>query len=237
MSPRPASRRAAKGDKFQLSEEQKKSLAASAVSIAIMPPSAGYQMDMRVGIFNNLDVGLRYSINAVKADAKLRLFHSGDADSESDGPGRKSKDIALGFGVTKYIYPTSYDAFGAMKLDDFSRWDFEVPLYVSIDVSRYFGVYGAARYIYSRTNFDQHYKVQSASCCSDQPTVTDTVTKSRVDMHFGGGTMGMRVGNHRFSWMLELTIGVTRARTLLLGDIVDLGGLTIYPATGFALTF
>lgn len=225
---------------FELTNEQKIRIAINSVTLAMMNPYPSVHMDARLGVLPRLDVGMRYSVDAVRADAKFNFFHDGANDPE-DGLPRRSKDIAIGFIVSKQLYqPAVGDMMGMIRLDNFNRWDFEVPLYVSIDVSRYFGVYGAGRYRYTTASFDQHVRYttpDSCGCNDGQPTSTVVTTPTRMTSHFYGGTVGMRVGSARFSWMLEVTVGHTAGKTRLVDQDVELGGLTLYPSTGIALTF
>jgi hypothetical protein len=221
----------------ELSDAQKREIAIHSVSLAAMSPYPSAQIDARLGVLPRFDVGMRYSIDSVRADAKFNFFHDG-ADDPEDGLPRKSKDIAIGFIVSKQLFAQPVgDMMGMIRLDNFNRWDFEVPLYVSIDVSRYFGVYGAGRYRFSYVSFNQNIAHVDNCGCGTAPTTSVEVLPTKLESHFYGATAGFRVGSARFSWMLELTVGNTVARTKLLGQDVEMGGLTIYPATGIALTF
>src|SRR5690606_22256004 len=132
--------------------------------------------------------------------------------------------------VSKQLFqPAVGDMMGMNRLDNFNRWDFAIPLYVSIAVSRYFGVYGAGRHRYSIVSSAQHVRYRNDCGCGDQPTTPTVTTPSRMQAHFYGGTVGMRVGSARFSWMLELTVGHTTAKTRLLDQEVEMGGLTLFP--------
>jgi hypothetical protein len=222
---------------FTLSDNQKRVLAMTSLALATLPPSPSAQLDVRYGLLPRLDIGLRYSIDSVRADAKLNFYHDGVDDPE-DGLPRRSKDLALGFAVSKQLFkPGVTDIMGAVTLDNFDRWDVEVPLYVSIDVSRYFGVYGGGRYQFSHITFDQSVTTTNDCGCGQMPTTTVTKTPTQMTRHFYGGTAGIRVGSSRVSWLLELTVGNTVASANLLGTNVQMGGLTLYPATGIALTF
>ncbi|MBK7865037.1 MAG: hypothetical protein IPJ65_41845 [Archangiaceae bacterium] len=222
---------------FELSDKGKRSIAIHSVSLAAMTPYPSVQVDARLGVLPRLDVGMRYSVDSVRADAKFNFFHDGVDDPE-DGLPRRSKDIAIGFMVSKQLFSQPVgDMMGMIRLDNFNRWDFEIPLYVSIDVSRYFGVYGAGRYRFSYVSFNQNIGHVTSCGCSEAPVHTVEVIPTKLVSHFYGATAGMRVGSARFSWMLELTVGHTSAKTKLLGENVEMGGLTLYPATGIALTF
>ncbi len=222
---------------YDIPQAEKRKIAIHSVSLAAMNPYPNVHLDMRLGVLPRFDVGLRYSIDAVRADAKWNFFHDGVNDPE-DGLPRRSKDIALGIAVSKQLFaPAVGDMMGMIRLDHFNRWDVEIPLYVSIDVSRYFGVYGAGRYRYTTMTFDQHVSTVTDCGCGTGPQHSTVTTKSSMQSHFYGATAGMRVGSARFSWMLEITLGHTNAKTYLLGEEVEMGGLTFYPATGIALTF
>jgi hypothetical protein len=232
-----AIQQAANNQPVGLTDAQRRVVAATTLALATMPPSPGFQVDARVGVLPRFDVGMRYSVDSVRADAKLNFYHDAVDDPE-DGLPRKSKDIAIGFAVSKQLFkPGVSDMYGSVTFDNFNRWDIEVPLYVSIDVSRYFGIYGGGRYQYSRITFDETVTQMQTCGCGGAPTLTQTKTASGMTRHFYGATAGIRVGSARFAWMLELTVGNTVATANILGSDVQLGGITVYPATGIALTF
>jgi len=222
---------------YDIPQAEKRKIAINSVALAAMSPYPNVHVDARLGVLPRFDVGLRYSIDAVRADVKFNFFHDGVNDPE-DGLPRKSKDIAIGLAVSKQLFaPAVGDMMGMIRLDNFNRWDVEVPLYVSIDVSRYFGVYGGGRYRYTTMTFNQNVSTVTDCGCGDAPVHSTVTTASRMQAHFYGATVGMRVGSARFSWMLEITMGHTQAKTNLLGQDVMIGGLTFYPSTGMALTF
>ena len=45
---------------------------------------------MRTGVLPNMDVGVRYSINAVRLDAKYRFLHLDDGPNVPDGSQRSN---------------------------------------------------------------------------------------------------------------------------------------------------
>jgi hypothetical protein len=235
---------AVKQEQFVLSEDTKQQLFTSGIALAVMPPSWMYETGVRVGVVNNLDVGFRYSVNSVRADVKWRPFHWGDPDTR-ESPAYKSRDLAIGFGISRYIFQSPIiEALDYVKLGDFDRWDFEFPLYASIDFNPYVGIYLNPKYVYSHTTLDEELvslseltnEMVAGRCCGDVIQL-DTRLPSQVDMHFWGGTVGIKAGHPKVYGFLELTVGYAKAETYLLGEKRDLGGLMIQPNLGVAFAW
>lgn len=229
---------------FVLDEKTKQQLFTSGIALAVMPPSTIYETGVRVGLVDNLDVGLRYSVNSLRLDVKWRPFHWGDPDTRAS-PAARSRDLAIGFGVSKYIFHSPLvEALDYVKLGDFDRWDFEFPLYASVDFNPYFGLYFSPKYIFSHTTLDEELVAISelantaidGQCCGEVVTL-DTRIPSRVDMHFWGATAGLKAGHPKVYGFLELTVGYARAETFLLGEKRDLGGLMLQPNLGVAFAW
>ena len=229
---------------FVMEEKTKQQLITSGIALAVMPPSTMYETGVRVGLVNNLDVGFRYSINSVRLDAKWRPFHWGDDDSRAS-PAARSRDLAIGFGVSRYIFTSPLvEALDTVKLGNFDRWDFEFPLYASVDFNPYFGIYLNPKYVFSRTTLDEELVAISevvngavdGRCCGEAIAL-DTRLPARVDMHFWGATAGIKAGHPKVYGFLELTVGYAKAETVLLGEKRELGGLMLQPNLGVAFAW
>lgn len=211
-------------DGFHVNEERKDQLVTSAIALVAMPPTTAWEVSGRYGVVQNLDVGLRWSMNTLRADAKYRLIHLGDREEEGAGHGR-SFDVAVGLAGSKVFFANPVMGFlEKVKLADFSRWDVEVPVYVSADVNPYFGVYVAPKWVYSHTDFGLLFDESE-------------LLPGAVDTHFLGSTVGVRAGVPKLSVYLEVTGGKTFAKPTVLGRPRDLGGVTLYPAIGLAGSF
>lgn len=235
---------AVKQNQFVVKEETKQQLFTSGIALAVMPPSAIYETGVRVGLVDNLDVGLRYSVNSLRLDVKWRPFHWGDPDSRAS-PAERSRDLAIGFGVSKYIFTSPLvEALDYVKLGDFDRWDFEFPIYASIDFNKWVGLYLNPKYIYSHTQLDEELvtisevanEVIDGQCCGEVVTL-DTRLPAQVDMHFWGATVGIKAGHPKVYGFLELTVGYARADTFLLGEKRNLGGVMVQPNIGLAFAY
>ncbi len=224
------------GQPYVLTADDKDALGTAAIALALFPPSAMFELNGRVGIIRNFDVGFRYSGSSLRGDLKLRVHHSGDAE-DWDEPRGRSYDVALGVAVAKYMMNAPIEgAFGGVKLDDFNRWDLEVPVYFNADWNSHIGIYFVPKFLYSRTTMRQTFYARPCEC-AEGGTQPEVVTRSSVDMMFYGATMGLRFGGWRVSGMLELTVGNTEASPVLFGKKRTLGGATIQPNVGLAVTF
>jgi len=225
----------ADGQPYVLTADDKEALGTAAIALAMFPPSSVYEINGRVGLIRNLDIGFRYSVNSMRADAKLRVHHSGDAEGWDEPRGR-SYDVAIGVGVSKYMLGSAIEAaFGGVRLDEFNRWDLEVPVYFNADWNSHIGVYFVPKFLYSRTTMRQTFLAKPCQC--SEGMVPEVVTQAKVDMMFYGATLGLRFGGWRVSGMLEVTVGNTEASPVLFGKKRTLGGATIQPNIGLAVTF
>ncbi len=237
-----------KNEQFVFTEDDEQALLTAGIALAVLPPSPMSELSVRVGVVDNLDVGLKLSTNAIRADAKYRLFHSGADDLHpvasgkgidawlSRVPGGPSGDIAVGLGASYYFFKNPVtDLLGYVKMDDFKRFDLDGAVYLSWDASTWFSLYGAPRYVFSRTTMDQ--TLVRLSYEAGALVRTDIALPAQVDTHFVGATVGVRIGHPVVSVYLELTMGNTFAAAHVLGATRELGGFTVYPAGGLALAF
>jgi hypothetical protein len=224
----------ADGEDYTLSLEDQQALLGAGISLAVAPPGVNYEFMARTGLAKNLDVGVRYSSTELRADAKFRFLHGGDERPELHEVERSSKDLAIGLGISRQIFSGPLvEALSFVQMDDFSRWNLEIPLYASIDVGDVFKVYAAPKYIYGRTNIEQTL-IQAEEQAGRITNLPGTVP-SRVDSHFWGSTVGVAVGYRYVHLFAELTGGYTSAKADVLGQERDLGGATLYPAFGIAI--
>ncbi|MGI5864785.1 MAG: hypothetical protein ACOX6T_22435 [Myxococcales bacterium] len=203
----------------------------SALELALMPPAAIWQLQARTGILDDLDVGLRYSTTQLRLDTKYRFHHAGDDE-------RRSSHAAIGFAVSKYLFSNPvFDWLGYIKIDGFSRWDFEVPLLYSFEYRRSFMFYCGAKYIYTRFSLDENlYNLQRKVVeLADQPAIVDQVDS---DMHFFGSVLGLGGGYKYVYVFTELSFGYVHSTPEMYSFIDkqkkprDLGGVSIYPSIG-----
>ncbi len=219
-----------RGEPYALSEESQERMFTAGVALAVAPPGANNELMVRAGVVEDLELGLRYSGISLRLDGKYRILHGGDPDLGTAVEGT-SYDLALGVGVARHIFRSNkiLDLLEVVQVNDFSRFDVEVPLYMSVDWKDIFKLYAAPKYIYSHTTLDQRlvdYAAQGGESTSLPATVSS---------HFVGSTLGVAVGYKYVHVYGELTGGYTALRPRFLGKEHDLGGVTLYPAIGIAV--
>lgn len=218
---------------YTLSDQEKEDLITAGIALAVLPPSSVYTISLRTGVLPNMDAGVRYSVNAVRLDAKYRFLHLDDGPNVPDGS-QRSFDVALGIAGSKYLFDNPVSkALEFVHLGDFSRWDVEVPLYISWELGHIAHLYGGPRYIFSRTTFDA-ILVNTAEQATNI-TGLDLTLPEEVDVHFFGASAGVMFG-YKYAYLaLELTGGYTSCRPVVLGKRRDLGGPTLYPSAALVI--
>jgi hypothetical protein len=214
------------GRPYTLSEEAQQKLLTAGVSLMVAPPGANPELMVRVGVVDRVDVGLRYSGISLRADAKVQLFHGGDD--------ARSYDVALGLGAARHFFSSPVlDVLEVVEMGDFSRYDVEVPLYVSVDFGDIFKLYGAPKYVYSHTRLDA--RLVDYSQQGKPVSGFDASLPATVGSHFVGSTVGMALGYRYVYLFAELTGGYVSCKPNLFGAERQLGGVTFYPAFGLAV--
>jgi len=224
--------------KVTVTDAEMDKMVTAGAALAAFPPSAGYEYTMRVGVFEDFDVGGKYSLNAVKLDGKYRIVHMGEQDvaEPPDEETHDSFDVAVGLGGTKYIFANPVvQLLDYVNMGNFDRYDLEVPVYISVDLGSHFGLYLVPKWIYSHVKFDEKLVSTAQECACH--TGVDTTLPATVDVNFLGATAGLNAGWRRFKVFAEITAGHTFAKPFLFGKYRDLGGTTLYPSVGFAITF
>jgi hypothetical protein len=225
------------GQPYHLPEAEAQKLLGVGMALAVAPPGPANELMLRAGLLesNTLDVGLRLSSTSLRFDGKVRLVHGGDPDlSPLPDHQRKSYDLALGVGVSRHLFKSPVlDALEVVKIDEFSRWDVEVPVYLSMDLGDIFKLYAAPKYIYSRTSLDS--KLVDLSQSGQDVTGFDLALPARVSSHFYGASLGFALGYKYVHLYAELTGGYTDCRPVVFGQQRDLGGVTLYPSVGLAI--
>lgn len=222
------------GQPYALSEQDQQALLTAGIALAVAPPGSSQELMGRVGLTHGLEAGVRLSTTSVRVDGKLRLLHWSDPDSVPESQ-RRSVDVALGLAGSRHLFRSPvFDLLEVVRMDDFSRYDLEVPLYLSAEWGGIFKLYGAPKYVYGRTELDQ--RLVATSNQGQALTGFDVALPSQVDSHFFGASAGLAVGYKVVHLYAEITGGYTLCRPFVLGQVRDLGGPTFFPAVGLVVT-
>ncbi|HEX8704220.1 MAG TPA: hypothetical protein VF815_35635 [Myxococcaceae bacterium] len=220
------------GTRVELSEEDQRKLLTAGIALAVAPPGPVTEVMIRAGVVENLDMGLRYSSGSLRLDAKYRFLHRGTQQRGSERE-QGSFDMAIGLGLARHSFKSrALDLLEVVEIDDFSRYDVEVPLYLSAEAGEVLKLYASPKYIYSRTSLDQQlvdYSMQGKDVAG-----FDVSLPARVNSHFVGSTFGAALGYKYVHLYAELTGGYTFCKPRVFGEKRNLGGPTFYPAVGIA---
>lgn len=220
------------GESVALSEEIQQRILTSGVALAVAPPGVVNELMIRAGLADNLDVGFRYSGISMRLDTKFRFLHRGDGADVPEAK-RQSFDMAIGLAGARHSFESPVlDVLKIVQVDDFKRYDVEVPLYISKDWGDIFRLYAAPKYVYSHTSLDE--KLVNFAEQGKNVTGFDARLPTSVKSEFVGSTFGLSVGYKYVHVFAELTGGYTLCRPNLFGARRNLGGATFYPAVGIA---
>lgn len=208
---------------YAVTDQDKQELISAAVALVVNPPSVGWEGGVRAGVLPDLDLGLRYSVNALRGDVKYRFFQDAQPGSRLD--------VAAGLAVSRYLFSNpAVEVLEFVQMGDFSRWDVEVPVYASREWGEWLRIYGAVKYIYSRTELDENLVATA-----DQATYLTGIDFRLNDVlhtHFVGGTAGLKIGYRYVYFVAELTAGYALGSVRVLGAERSLAGPVLFPALG-----
>jgi len=197
----------------------------------VQPPSVGFTLAAAYGINERFELGLRTSGSAVRGHVRFQWLRI--------APGIYG---SAGFGVSGYLFgfPLQTVSQDAVKVDAFSRWDFDLPIHLGYS-GRYFHIWGGPKLIFSTYDSDLTVCTDARGAgCNRRAAVTLGGTAAYVT-----GQLGMAVGYRRFWIAAELTVGRVGAS----GDVGITGsgasdegefaheGLVVSPSVGFISWF
>lgn len=200
---------------YKPSTEDQRRMLGAAVGLALSSPGVNPDLMLRVGILRNLDAGLRWSGLAAHLDAKYR-FLGGEEPNDFQG--------AVSVGVSKALYSgLVFDVLEKLDIDDYSRWNVEVPVIFGKRLGDVGHVWFGPKYVLSRYSVDA--SLQNVGVV---PTTSGT-------FHHLAGFVGAGVGYKHVFLFGELTIAKMWAKPEIFGEKVDLGGIVVVPAVGLMI--
>jgi hypothetical protein len=193
------------------------------VALLLNPPAFGYHMSFAYVPWKRLEVSLRYASSTLRLATRYQVL-----DREAGDP----IDMSIGIGASRFTYSVPFaDYVPILKVEDFTRWQFDVPLLIGMQ-NRWFRVWGGPRF--AMTFFDMSLKLDLQV---EEPVLASMSGHS----YYAGGQAGIGFGYRWIFFAFELTvvesIGSARfdapAMTESPRHDVDLSTLVVYPSFGF----
>ena len=191
------------------------------MQLLLSPPSVGYHLSLAYVPWRRLEVSLRYAGSAVRLGTRYQLL------DRAAGP----FDLSIGVGASRFTYavPIS-DYVPILKMNDFTRWQFDVPLLMGAQ-NRWFRTWLGPRFVATFFDADMSLDLQV-----EQPVLASMSGSA----YYIGGQGGLGFGYRWIFIAFELTItemiGSANFSAPLITDspsrTVNLSGLVIYPSLG-----
>ena len=207
-------------DQRAVSNDEKRKIFEGAAAIAINPPAAVAHVGLDYGVAENWEVGLRLATSGVRVAGRVQLLKQAEA----------GVDLSIGVGLGRALFtPPVHSVFDSVTVDDFSRWNVDLPMAVGRHGSWY-RVWGGPRLLWSHVSQTMTLTLQDFG--TPEPIRTTGTVSGRA--LYVGGQAGAALGYRSFFVGPELTV------TYLFGsadvdafggrDNVSVGSWVVYPA-------
>lgn len=201
-------------DGRSLSEGEQRQLVAAGTTLAIMPPSFPTWIDAAYGVVPDLEVDLRLATGAFwRLGGRYQLLHQA----------RDRLDLSLGLAVGRSAFELPMPSWLSdyVRLDDFVRWSFELPLALG-QRSDYLRWWVGPRLVYWRSATAVSLRV---------PQRPIEVASARAGGLTLGGQAGLALGYRKVFLGAEVTL----AQAVGGADLRYLGATTEVPLGSFIL--
>ncbi len=217
----------ANNESATLTEEEYRQVFDSFLAYMMFKPAFATEFAARVGVFEGVDVGMRYNGAAFKGDVKLRLFQSQDERnvvSVMAGVGRQTIELPF-----KLEYVT---------LTEFERTDADLAVMWGMEPFSFLRFYAGPRMIFSWVSaipkIDQELLDVAPAEYQDYAPTKYFNDETIV---YAGATTGLMLG---YDWIwanLELTGMYMAFQPTIIDQTRDLSGFQLAPVAGLMLEF
>jgi hypothetical protein len=208
------------GTNYMPTDEDRQQYADAMIGLALSAPGAGVDLMLRYGLGAHLDLGVRYTTTGFHGDVKWQFLGSNAADVYG-----WSGAVSLGYANHSFS-GLVFDVLELVKIDDFSRHDFEVPLILGKRFGRFGRTWFGPKFIAAKVHIDA-----TLAKLSDEPLDTDGW------IYYVGGFAGVSAGYKGIEAYVELTAMNMVAKPTIFGRERDLGGLVVMPSFGIMARF
>ena len=212
-------------DTSPLSRDEQREVMQTTLGVLLFQPALLTIFDLRYGVAEKVDLGLKLAGAATRLEGKYWLQHQ-----------EGGLDVALNLGLTRHseigssVAKKGFDFLESVDLAAFKRRDIDGAILLSSDAKKKWGFYGAIRYLAAFVKAETSFS---------KVLTQEDITEIDVDetMHHYGGTAGVRATLGPVQLMVELTIMRLAFSPTILDEEVQLGGYIVEPAAGLSVSF
>ncbi len=216
------------GDRFEqaeetgnaISERDQREAFETSLALLLFTPGVSTEFMGRIGVVDNVDVGLRYAGSLLKTDAKWQLLGK---------PGEPEVALNLGyayhFGFAASALKSAYSLLDYTGLSDYSRHDLDAGVIASRSWGDWLELYFAGRTIVSFVGLDGDIEKVETTLGVDSTDLDSRIV-------YAGGTAGIMLGYKYLFLNAELTVMKVVFEPNIMGQATDLGGWLVSPLLG-----
>jgi hypothetical protein len=203
-----------------LTDDEKRKIFAGAAAIAVNPPAAIGHFGFDYGVAPRWEVGLRLATSGARLSARTQLLKQDE----------QGVDLSIGLGLGHALFtPPVHNVFADVTVDDFSRWNIDVPVALGRHGSWY-RVWGGPRLLWSHVSQSMTLTLRDLAT-SQEIRTSGTVSGSAL---YVGGYAGAALGYRSFFVGPELTVtylfGSADVNAFGSPSTVSIGSWVVYPA-------
>jgi hypothetical protein len=203
-----------------ITEDEQLQALETAMALVLFTPMPSTEFAARIGMKNEMDVGLRYAGSLIKADLKKMFINHKEGLDLSGVVG-----YAYHLGIGSSVAETAFSVVEFVRLGDYSRHDVDAAVIVGRDWGQWLTLYGSARTMVSFISLDSDIEMVE--------TVTGAPSSSiKNKMFHAGGAGGLFIGKRPLFLTAELTVMRVIFRPTVLGEEIDLSGYMVTPTAG-----
>ncbi len=194
----------------------------AAAATLLNPPSATPHVGVGFTVVDNLEISLRYATSSLRLGSRYQFLNKA----------KHGIDASAGLGLGYFVLDLPLDAIPIIKLEDFSRFQVDVPIVFGTRGSWY-RLWGGPRFMYTRFGTELKLEIEASSTVSAK---TELASFSGNGFYVGGQA-GVAVGYKYVFLAFEFTF----VRLIMNGDLsvlqkpvekFDLSSNIVYPSLG-----
>lgn len=205
-----------------LTEAEVQQVYQAATATVLNPPSATPHVGIGFTVVDNLEVSLRYATSSLRLGGRYQFLNKA----------KHNVDASVGLGLGYFVLDLPLDSIPIVKLEDFSRFQLDIPLVFGTRGSWY-RLWGGPRFMYTRFGTELKLEIEATSAVSARKELASFGGNG----FYVGGQAGVAVGYKYVFLGFEFTF----VRLIMNGDLevqqkpvanFDLGSNIVYPSLG-----